>query len=118
MYIKYETERGAQFVNSETGENIQAYGKDERYTDFKKKLDSGEIVAVNFEDTKAYSDGIKKTDINTERKWIDSELERVRDKIEEKEDVGLKAPKLRAYRVALKQYKSDLYMPNVSRPTL
>ena len=59
-----------------------------------------------------------KIDVNTEESWVEAELALVRDKIEEKEDAGLKAPKLRAYRVALKQYKSDLYMPNVSRPTL
>lgn len=57
-------------------------------------------------------------DCDIETQWIDSEIESLKDKIEEKEDAGLKATKLRAYRQALKQYKSDLYMPNVSRPKL
>ena len=53
-----------------------------------------------------------------EANWIDSELTRVRDLIEDAEDTKTLVPKLRAYRQALKQYKSDLYMSNVSRPTL
>ena len=60
----------------------------------------------------------QKCDADIETQWIDSEIESLKDKIEEKEDAGLKATKLRAYRQALKQYKSDLYMPNVSRPKL
>jgi len=59
-----------------------------------------------------------KIDITIETEWIDNELKDVRDKIEEKLDAGLKATRLRTYRQALKEYKSNLYMPNVSRPTL
>ena len=57
-------------------------------------------------------------DKRNEREWIDSELAKVRDLIEDAEDTKTLATKLRAYRQALKQYKSDLYMPNVSRPRL
>lgn len=61
---------------------------------------------------------IKEKDKDIERKWVDGELIKVRELIEDAEDLGQKAPRLRGYRQALKQYKSDLYMPNVSRPSL
>ena len=61
---------------------------------------------------------INEVDKRNERKWIESELTRMRDLIEDAEDTKTLVPKLRAYRQALKQYKSDLYMPNISRPTL
>ena len=60
----------------------------------------------------------KKVDADIEEIWIDSELKELPEKIEAIEDLGKTATNLRKYRAALKQYKSDLYMPNVSRPTL
>ena len=59
---------------------------------------------------------VEEVNKNLEREWIASELDIVRDQIENAEDTNKKVPNLRAYRLALKQYKSDLYMPNVSRP--
>jgi hypothetical protein len=60
----------------------------------------------------------QKCDADIETIWIDEEIESLKEKIEAVEDTGKTATKLRAYRVALKQYKSDLYMPNVTRPVL
>jgi hypothetical protein len=54
MWIKYETVHGLQYVDSETQENIQAYGNDVRYPEFLKKLESGEIVPILFEETEQY----------------------------------------------------------------
>jgi len=57
MWIEYDTGTPKlQWENSETREIIQSYGNDVRYPDFKKKLDSGEIVPVKWEDTQEYKD--------------------------------------------------------------
>ena len=60
MWIEYDTKFGKQYVDSETQENIQAYGNDKRYPEFKKKLDSGEIVPVKWEDSEQYKEAIAK----------------------------------------------------------
>lgn len=88
-----------------------------------KKLLKVDGVIVDHKPLKAREDEFKILAINEvakniERQWIESELEQVRSDIEDKIDAGLKAPKLRKYRIALKAYKSNLYMPNISRPTL
>ena len=59
-----------------------------------------------------------KIDASSEELWTDSEIEIITDKIETLEDSGSKAVSARTYRQALKQYKSDLYMPNITRPKL
>lgn len=88
------------------------------------KDDNGNIVDFTPEELEqietkaAYIQSTNEPSKQTERDWIAKELEQVRSDIEDKIDAGLKAPKLRKYRIALKAYKSNLYMPNVSRPTL
>ena len=81
-------------------------------------VDFTPIELEQIETKASYIQSINEPSKQEERKWIESELTRVRDLIEDAEDTLTKVPKLRAYRQALKQYKSDLYMPNVSRPKL
>jgi len=61
---------------------------------------------------------VREKTIGVEFNWIKSELIKTSKEIEDKEDQALSAKKLRAYRFKLKQYKTDLYMPNISRPKL
>ena len=74
------------------------------------KLENGKVVICPIKK--------KKVDADIETVWIDSEILPLQDKIEGMEDTGTKATKLRTYRAALKQYKTDLYMPNITRPKL
>ena len=103
---------------SELGFNAQLENGKLSKDDNGRIVDFSESEFEQIEAKAAYIESINEPSKEHERKWIDGELSRIRDLIEHAEDTLTKVPKLRAYRVALKQYKSDLYMPNVTRPTL
>jgi len=46
-WTRYKSDQGEQFTNSD-GVNIQSYGGDTRYSDFQKKVKSGEYTVVDF----------------------------------------------------------------------
>lgn len=61
MWIEYDTDKPKmQWENQETREIIQSYGNDKRYSAFKAKLDSGEIVPIKWEDSDQYKEAIAK----------------------------------------------------------
>lgn len=66
MWIEYDTGKPTmQWQNNEADEDgnfeiIQSYGNDARYPAFKAKLDSREIVPIDFIDTEEYRIGKEK----------------------------------------------------------
>ena len=88
-------------------ENILTHLKDGERVEFTET----EMLAVNQKagDLKIVYENLE---------WASDEIKPLAEQIEDLEDAGQSAAKLRTYRAALKQYKADIYMPNVTRPKL
>ena len=117
-YYKHDTKLGSFYEAEDGSENIQAYGKDNRLAKLMADVERGIHTVESYSTSKIKTDDDKRKAVGIDLAWADKELSNLRDKIEDAEDTGAKVPKLRSYRQALKQYKSDIYMPNVRRPVL
>ena len=113
QWIRYiDKTEGEFFVNPDTEENIQAYGNDVRYPDFKKKIEAGEVTVVDYKE----SDHKLDNDKLIERQWRDMKLQEMDILINILEDEGKDISNVRAFRVTLRNYPSQDGFPYNKRP--
>lgn len=114
-WVKHNVKWGCIFELDGSDDNIQDYGDKSRYSELLDKIEKGQAQIINIEDTQNFKESIK---ADAEIVWANAEISPLAEQIEDLEDAGKSAAKLRTYRSALKQYKADIYMPNVTRPKL
>jgi hypothetical protein len=112
-WIKHTDEvEGVFYVNPETRQNIQAYGDDSNYPQFKADLDAGLHTVED------YAPDLDAQKVADEKEWRDAELNDT-DIImiqANSGEMGRDKTAWKTYRQALRDYPESLNFPNGERP--
>lgn len=124
MWIKYQGKEGEFYVNTETDENVQAYGNDPRWLERKDEILADcvdyEHSEKKVEDDKKLAQSMKLMNSNMEVMWCDEQLEKLERIIKRFEYSGSNPRTQKKQWLAVDEYKQNVLsdLPNISRPKL